>query len=340
MSPTLPRSSQINTRSANINKKSSAPITMVDLLRSITDICSSQIDTLEECKAMNFSQNSKLSELISALISLNLKSLGLDRKIPLSTTRLLTSTTEFNTGLKEFSSNDPTARIASDIKLLNENIHLSNLILPHDPKLFMLGHKRSDKTRPPKVVHSSKELTQSIPANSISTSCNHNLLERQEIHRVYAELENRKKNDEYNVSISYRSRVPLIVLNDGGISGSHSNHPSSSLSKNLSPACIHSSLVGLFFAYDAKLISRKTSSTDCDVLQSSLNNYINWCQALIGLTLNSDRPTFHGRTSSLFSRGQINQVLSHPNFLFNFFSNDPLVRAMRSLNNSNVDIRP
>ncbi|KAE9521633.1 hypothetical protein AGLY_017929 [Aphis glycines] len=241
MSPTLPRSSQINTRSANINKKSSAPITMVDLLRSITDICSSQIDTLEECKAMNFSQNSKLSELISALISLNLKSLGLDRKIPLSTTRLLTSTTEFNTGLKEFSSNDPTARIASDIKLLNENIHLSNLILPHDPKLFMLGHKRSDKTRPPKVVHSSKELTQSIPANSISTSCNHNLLERQEIHRVYAELENRKKNDEYNVSISYRSRVPLIVLNDGGISGSHSNHPSSSLSKNLSPACIHSS---------------------------------------------------------------------------------------------------
>jgi len=63
MSPTLPRSSQINTRSTYINKKSSASIT---ILRSITEVRSSQIDTLGECKAMNLSQNSKLSELISA----------------------------------------------------------------------------------------------------------------------------------------------------------------------------------------------------------------------------------------------------------------------------------
>ncbi|KAL4131796.1 hypothetical protein QTP88_009052 [Uroleucon formosanum] len=44
----------------------------------------------------------------------------------------------------------------------------------------------------------------------------------------------------------------------------------------------------LLFADDAKLFSRISSSTDCDVLQSSFNNFINWCQA-IGLTLNFDK---------------------------------------------------
>ncbi|KAE9532700.1 hypothetical protein AGLY_009781 [Aphis glycines] len=212
MSPTLPRSSQINTRSANINKKSSAPITMDDPLRSITEICSSQIDTFGEIRSENTTLHNEIASLNDRLQVLKNAadgSINMPQLIQKLANREICARNIIVHGLQEFSSNDPTARIASNIKLLNENIHLSNLILPHDPKLFMLGHKRSDKTRPPKV------LTQSIPANSISTSCYYTLLERQEIHRVYAELENRKKNDEYNVSISYRSRVPLIVLNDG-----------------------------------------------------------------------------------------------------------------------------
>lgn len=74
--------------------------------------------------------------------------------------------------------------------------------------------------------------TQLVPANSIFISHDRTLLERQEIRRVYSEVENRKKNGEHNISIRYRNEFPLIVPNDGGVFGSHSNHPSSSLSKN------------------------------------------------------------------------------------------------------------
>ncbi|KAE9542413.1 hypothetical protein AGLY_003274 [Aphis glycines] len=148
-------------------------------------------------------------------------------------------------GLQESPSNDHTARIASDIKLLDNSIQPCNLTLPKVLKLFRLGHKRSGKPRPLKVVLSSKEMahsfvsafnsykrTQLVPANSISISHDRTLLERQEIRRVYSEHENRKKNGEHNIFIRYRSGIPLIVPNDGGVSGSHSNHPSSSLSKN------------------------------------------------------------------------------------------------------------
>lgn len=115
-------------------------------------------------------------------------------------------------GLQESSSNDPTVRIASDIKLLGDNIHPCNLTLPQDLKLFRLGRKISGKPRSLKVVLQSKEMalnlvsvfnshkrTQSIPANSISISRDRTLLERQEIRRVYTELENRKKNGEHNI---------------------------------------------------------------------------------------------------------------------------------------------
>jgi len=81
-------------------------------------------------------------------------------------------------------------------------------------------------------VFNSHKRTQSVPAISISISRDRTLLERQEIRRVYTELENRKKNGEHNISINYRNGIPLIVPNDGGVSRSRSNHPSSSLSKN------------------------------------------------------------------------------------------------------------
>lgn len=103
MSPTPTKSSQINTRSATVNKKASSPVTMDDLHRSIAEIRSSQIDMLGKCK------------ICACNIIVH--------------------------GLQESSSNDPTVRIASDIKLLDDNIHPCNLTLPQDLKLFRLGHK-------------------------------------------------------------------------------------------------------------------------------------------------------------------------------------------------------
>jgi len=140
----------------------------------------------------------------------------------------------------------------------------------------------------------------------------------------------------------------------------------------------------LFFVDDAKLFSRVSSSTDCDVLQLSFNNFINWCQA-VGLTLNFDKCkiisfsrsrilvdhvyTYNDAlltrvsevkdlgiiyTSSLSFRPHIDYITCKalpentrstqsfhiPTSRSNFLSNDPLVRAMRSLNNNNFDIWP
>jgi hypothetical protein len=276
MSPTPTKSSQINTRSATVNKKALSPVTMDDLHRSIAEIRNSQTDMLGQCKAMNLSQNSKLAELLSCidffksqLAEIRSENTTLRNEIASLNNRVqvLENSTDGSSnmsqliqelanreicarniivhGLQESSSNDPTARIASDIKLLDDNIHPCNLTLPQDLKLFRLGRKISGKPRPLKVVLQSKEMalslvsvfnshkrTQSVPANSISISRDRTLLERQEIRRVYTELENRKKNGEHNISIKYRNGIPLIVPNDGGVTGSHSNHPSSSLSKN------------------------------------------------------------------------------------------------------------
>lgn len=276
MSPTPTKSSQMNTRSATVNKKASSPVTMDDLHRSIAEIRSSQIDMLGQCKAMNLSQNSKLAELLSSidflksqLVEIRSENTTLRNEIATLNNRIqvLENSTDGSSnmpqliqelanremcarniivhGLQESSSNDPAVRIASDIKLLDDNIHPCNLTLPQDLKLFRLGRKISGKPRPLKVVLSSKEMalslvsafnshkrTQLVPANSISISRDRTLLERQEIRRVYTELENRKKSGEHNISIRYRNGIPLIVPNDGGVSGSHSNHPSSSLSKN------------------------------------------------------------------------------------------------------------
>lgn len=112
------------------------------------------------------------------------------------------------------------------ILIIGDNIHPCNLTLPQDLKLFRVGRKISSKPRPLKVVLQSKEMalnlvsifnshkrTQSVPANSISISRDRTLLERQEIRRVYTELENRKKNGEHNISIKYsRGRQPVARI--------------------------------------------------------------------------------------------------------------------------------
>ncbi|KAL4113859.1 hypothetical protein QTP88_017420 [Uroleucon formosanum] len=219
---------------------------MDDLHRSIAEIRSSQIDMLGQCKAMNLSQDSKLAELLSSidflksqLVEIRSENTNLRNEIATLNDRIqvLENPTDGSSnmphliqelanremcarniivhGLQESSSNDPTVRIASDIKLLDDNIHPCNLTLPQDLKLFRLGRKISGKPRPLKVVLSSTEMAlsfvsvfnshkrnQLVPSNSISISRDRTLLERQEIRRVYAELENRKKNGEHNISIS------------------------------------------------------------------------------------------------------------------------------------------
>jgi len=249
---------------------------MDDLHRSITEIRSSQIDMLGQCKAMNLSQNSTLAEFLasidffkSQIVEIRSENTILHNEIATLNNRIqvLENSADGSSNmpqliqalanrkmcdrniivhsLQESSSNDLTARIAFNIKFLDDNIHPCNLTLPQDLKIFRLGHKRSGKPRPLQEVLSSKEMalsfvstfnshkrTQLIPANSISISRDRTLIERQEIRRVYTDLENRKKNVEHNFSIRYRNGIPLIVPNDGGVSGSHSNHPSSSLSKN------------------------------------------------------------------------------------------------------------
>ncbi|KAL4126382.1 hypothetical protein QTP88_010604 [Uroleucon formosanum] len=201
---------------------------------------------LGQCKAMNLSQDSKLAELLSSidflksqLVEIRSENTNLRNEIATLNDRIqvLENSTDGSSnmphliqelanremcarniivhGLQESSSNDPTVRIASDIKLLDDNIHPCNLTLPQDLKLFRLGRKISGKPRPLKVVLSSTEMAlsfvsvfnshkrnQLVPSNSISISRDRTLLERQEIRRVYAELENRKKNGEHNISIS------------------------------------------------------------------------------------------------------------------------------------------
>lgn len=269
MSPSPNKSSQINTRSTTVNRKASSPVTMDDLHRSIVEIRSSQTDMLEQCKTMNLTQNSKLAELLSSidflksqLVEIRSENTTLRNEITTLNNRIqvLENSTDGSSnmpqliqelanremcarniivhGLQESSSNDPTVRIASDTRLLDDNIHPCNLTLPQDLKLFRLGHKISGKPRPLKVVLPSKEVALSlvsafnshkrnklVPTNSISISRDRTLLERKEIRHVYTELENRKKNGDHNISIRYRNGIPLIVPNDGGVPGNHSNHP-------------------------------------------------------------------------------------------------------------------
>lgn len=155
-------------------------------------------------------------------------------------------------GLPESTQLLPAARISDDIKCINEAIQPFSMSLPPNPKLFRLGRVNalSEKPRPLKVVFPSKELafqfvsdynTSKRSADSGSHRCktihisrDRTFLERQEIRGVYAELDNRKKQGELNISIRYKNGIPRIVQNSqgSGVAGNPNHRPSSSHSKN------------------------------------------------------------------------------------------------------------
>lgn len=125
------------------------------------------------------------------------------------------------------------ARISNDVKCINEFILPFSLPLPH-PKLFRLGRVNADSDEPRslKVVfpteeqalqfisdfNTSKRTTESgNNLNTIHISRDCTILERQEIRRVYVELDKRKKSGELNISIRYKNETPRIVQNSQGI---------------------------------------------------------------------------------------------------------------------------
>jgi len=174
MTSTPTKPSQIKTRSATVYKKASSPVNMDDLHHSIAEIRNSQIDMIH--KTMNLSQNSKLAELLSSidflksqLVEIRSENTTLRNEIATLNNRIqvLENSTDGSSnmpqliqelanreicarniivhGLQESSSNGPTVRIASDVKLLGDNIRPINLTLPQDLKLFRLGRKISGK---------------------------------------------------------------------------------------------------------------------------------------------------------------------------------------------------
>lgn len=144
---------------------------------------------LAECKAMNFTQASKLEEIISNIVFLKsqiveVKSVNTSLHNDIDSLNSGVITLENSTGasnsmpqliqeladrercsrniivhgLQDLTANDPTVRIAYDSKLLVEAIQPCNLSRSSDSKLFRLGHKSHGKPHPLKVVLASKEV--------------------------------------------------------------------------------------------------------------------------------------------------------------------------------------
>lgn len=127
-------------------------------------------------------------------------------------------------GLPESTASLANTRIADDLKSLSDTAQLLTLSLPPDAKLFRLGVGGNNKARPLKVIFPSKELASTFindfnvgkrnaRAHSISISVvrDRTLLERKHIRRVYAELDERKKNGESNIMVKYRNGIPSIA---------------------------------------------------------------------------------------------------------------------------------
>jgi len=150
-------------------------------------------------------------------------------------------------GLPEFIQLLPAAKISDDIKCINKFILPFSLSLPANPKLFRLRRVNADsyKPQPLKVVFPTKEqalqFISDFNTSKCTTESGNNLntiqisrstiLERQELRRVYVELDKHKKSGELNISIRYKNRTLRIVQNSQGINQpNHRN--SSSQSKN------------------------------------------------------------------------------------------------------------
>lgn len=149
-------------------------------------------------------------------------------------------------GLPDSLETSPSSRAADDIKKFNEAIHPISMSIPSESKLFRLGRPNKDKPRPLKIIFPSKEQAfsfiiefntskRSVGSDnllqSINISRDRTLLERQEIRRVYQELDSRKKKGEHNISIRYRNGAPHIMSSDHPSDGPARS--SSHASKNL-----------------------------------------------------------------------------------------------------------
>jgi hypothetical protein len=146
----------------------------------------------------------------------------------------------------ESTSTSPVSRIAEDIKLLSDTTQLLSITLPSNIKSLRLGRANNKNPRPLKVIFPSKEQalkcindfnvgrrSQDVPNLTISVARDRTLLERQEIRRIYSELDNRKKSGELNITIRYRNGIPTIVSTIQGFDSGHSSTYRSALqSKN------------------------------------------------------------------------------------------------------------
>ncbi|XP_050529713.1 uncharacterized protein LOC126899159 [Daktulosphaira vitifoliae] len=225
---------QCKTLCASLNK-------MFSELKNSVDLLSSQ---LAEIRAENTTIKSDITNLQERISALETASKN-DSVLP----NLLSEISErekslFNIvvhGLSESSETSPSSRANDDIKKLNEVIQPLSLSVLSDCKLFRLGRPNNTKPRPLKVIFSSKEQASSFVIDfntgkrslgadnnlqNIHVSRDRTLLERQEIRRVYQDLDNRKKQGETNITIRYRNGFPYIVKNNHISDGSSRTYAS------------------------------------------------------------------------------------------------------------------
>lgn len=225
---------QCKTLCASLNK-------MFGELKNSVDLLSSQLAEIRSENTVIKSDITTLQERVSSLENAS-KS---DSLLP----NLLSEISErekslFNIvvhGLSESSENSPSSRANDDVKKLNEIIQPLSLSIPSNCNLLRLGRLNNTKPRPLKVIFSSKEQAFSFVVDfntakrssgadnnlqNIQVSRDRTQLERQEIRRVYQDLDNRKKQGEAGITIRYRNGFPHIVKNNHTSDGSSSTYAS------------------------------------------------------------------------------------------------------------------
>lgn len=202
-----------------------------DVLKTSLDFLSTQIRDL---KTENVSLRSDLVSLKERVIALETSAGNSPSPNAGCVPQLLVELSErekcsFNVvvhGLPESSSARSVDRIADDIKLLSETIIPLALSLPTNLKSFRLGGVNAKRPRPLKIHFSAKEVALQFvndfnaskrsyagPSPTISVVRDRTVAERLEIRRIYAELEDRKKNGELGVAVRYKNGVPYILVN-------------------------------------------------------------------------------------------------------------------------------
>ncbi|VVC40634.1 Hypothetical protein CINCED_3A025929 [Cinara cedri] len=128
-------------------------------------------------------------------------------------------------GHPESSSTLSSVRLAGDKKSLSDLTRNLSLSLPSELKLFRLGSKNAIKPRLLKVIFTSTELALRFvsdfntekrskstldQASSISIARDRTLLGRKESHRIYSNLDERRKKGEHNIAVRYRNGAPYL----------------------------------------------------------------------------------------------------------------------------------